>query len=61
MHAGNSTKTSELNKRAEIESRRLSFDIEREARHRELEKKRVEVETRRAKTEEDREARIQQK
>jgi hypothetical protein len=61
VQAGNSAQTSELNKAAEIESRRLSFDNERETRHHELEQKRVEVETRRAKTEEDREARLQRK
>jgi hypothetical protein len=59
--AGNSAWTSESNWRAAIESRRLSFDIERETRHRELEQARVKVETRRAKTKEGREARLQRK
>jgi hypothetical protein len=50
-----------IEQKAEIESRRLFFDNERETRHHELEQKRVEVETRRAKTAEDREARLQRK
>jgi hypothetical protein len=49
MQAGNSAWTSESSWRAAMESQRLSFDIARKARHRELEQARVEVETRREK------------
>jgi hypothetical protein len=61
MQANTSSFSSESKMKTTMESRRLSFDIERDNRKRQLEQARVELEMRRTKTEEDREARLQRK
>jgi hypothetical protein len=61
MQANFSALSSESTRSAAMESQRLSFEIERETRQRDLDRANVEVETRRAKTERDREKRLQPK
>jgi hypothetical protein len=61
MQANTSALSVETTSKAALESQRLSMEIERDTRQRELDRATVEVEKRPAKTEEDREARLQRR
>jgi hypothetical protein len=61
MQANANALSSDFQQRASTESRRLSFEIERENKQHEIELARIDIETRRAKTDEDREARFRRK